>query len=95
MVLGKVEGDSIHVQVAYSMAVNKDLSTWRVSYQGQEIKSSVLSALSSTISSLILSDVKQLLETIGGSKVCAGNAETKYNPLLTCRKETFKHCSGV
>ena len=92
MVLGKVEGDSIHVQVAYSVAINKDL-TWRVSYQGQEIQSSMLSAMSSTISSL--SDVKQLLETIGGSIVCAGNAETKYKPLLTCRKETFKDCSGV
>ena len=65
------------------MAVNKD-PTWRVSYQGQEIQSGVLSALSSTSSSL--SDVKQLLETIGGSKVCAGNAETKGNTLLTCRK---------
>ena len=43
MVLGKVEGDSINVQVAYSVAVNKDLLTWRVSYQGQEIQSSVLS----------------------------------------------------
>ena len=93
MVLGKVEGDSIHVQVAYSVASTRILPGG-LATKGKKSKAcSVLSALSSTISSL--SDVKQLLETIGGSKVCAGNAETKYNPLLTCRKETFKDCSGV
>ena len=92
IVLGKVEGESVYVQLAYSVAINKDLS-WRVSCRGQDIQSSMLSYLSSRNSSL--SDAKKLLEIIDGSKVCAGNSEAKYRPLLESRKEIFKDASGM
>ena len=67
--------------------------SWRDSYRGQEIHSSMSSGLSNRISSL--SDVKKLLDIIDGSKLCAGNSEAKHRPVLASRKEIFKDGSGV
>lgn len=75
-----------NVEVERSIAVDNSLK-WRVFVHGKEVKN-LPESLATTPSSLSsVSDLRKIMNIICSFVLCVGNADPKYLPLLSSKKE--------